>query len=147
MVFHTIRSLLEIEAEKNVIIAINLYLKWCETKLVKEHTIETIAKFIEKEIKIMESSIMGCLNMCLLIMVGNRWQNLTLCIKTMESSIISLLHNGDIVIGKNIVKDSTQVNGHSLKLHFCIFKRSQRKHNSLDCHKRVSMQYNEPLQL
>jgi hypothetical protein len=27
------------------------------------------------------------------------------------------------------------MNGHSLKLHFCMFKRSQRKHNSLDCHK------------
>ncbi len=26
------------------------------------------------------------------------------------------------------------MNGHSLKLHFCMFKRSQRKHNSLDCH-------------
>jgi len=26
------------------------------------------------------------------------------------------------------------VNGHSLKHHFCMFKRSQVKHNSLDCH-------------
>jgi hypothetical protein len=36
--------------------------------------------------------------------------------------------------GKNIVKGVTQVNGHSLKLHFCIFERSQVKHNSLNCH-------------
>jgi len=27
------------------------------------------------------------------------------------------------------------VNGHSLKLHFCIFERSQVKHKSLDCYK------------
>jgi len=27
------------------------------------------------------------------------------------------------------------VSGHSLKLHFCMFERSQRKFNSLDCHK------------
>jgi hypothetical protein len=36
--------------------------------------------------------------------------------------------------GNNIVKEATQVNGHSLKLHFSMFKRSQVKHNSLDCH-------------
>jgi hypothetical protein len=35
---------------------------------------------------------------------------------------------------KNIVKEATQVSGHSLKLHFCMFERSQVKHNSLDCH-------------
>ncbi len=29
------------------------------------------------------------------------------------------------------------MNGHSLKLHFCIFEKSQRKHNSLDCHKSI----------
>jgi hypothetical protein len=27
------------------------------------------------------------------------------------------------------------VSGHSLKLHFCMFERSQVKNNSLDCHK------------
>jgi hypothetical protein len=37
-------------------------------------------------------------------------------------------------MGKNIVKGSTQVNGHSLKLQFYIFERSQVKHNSLDYH-------------
>jgi hypothetical protein len=26
------------------------------------------------------------------------------------------------------------MNGHSLKLHFCMFERSQVKRNSLDCH-------------
>jgi len=33
------------------------------------------------------------------------------------------------------VKGTTQVNGHSLKLHFCMFEKSQGKYNSLDCHK------------
>jgi hypothetical protein len=37
---------------------------------------------------------------------------------------------------KNIVKGDTQVSGHSLKLHFCMFERSQGKHNSLNCHKK-----------
>jgi hypothetical protein len=27
------------------------------------------------------------------------------------------------------------MSGHSLKLHFCMFERSQGKHNSFDCHK------------
>jgi hypothetical protein len=27
------------------------------------------------------------------------------------------------------------MNGHSLKLHFCTFEKSQVKHNNLDCHK------------
>jgi hypothetical protein len=39
------------------------------------------------------------------------------------------------VLGKNAVKGATQVNGHSLKLHFCVFEKPQVKHNSLDCHK------------
>jgi hypothetical protein len=39
-----------------------------------------------------------------------------------------------MIKGKIIVKGATQVNGYSLKLHFCMFKRSQGKHNSLDCH-------------
>jgi hypothetical protein len=37
-------------------------------------------------------------------------------------------------MGKNIVKGGTQMNGHSLKLHFHMFERSQIKHNSLDCY-------------
>jgi hypothetical protein len=37
--------------------------------------------------------------------------------------------------GKNIVKGATQVNGGFLKLIFCMFERSQKKHNSLDCDK------------
>jgi hypothetical protein len=36
--------------------------------------------------------------------------------------------------GKNIVKGATKVSGHFLKLHFCMFERSQMKHNNLDCH-------------
>jgi hypothetical protein len=34
-----------------------------------------------------------------------------------------------------IIKGATQMSGHSLKLHFCMFERSQGKHNNLDCHK------------
>jgi hypothetical protein len=37
-------------------------------------------------------------------------------------------------MGKNIVIGATQMSGHSLKLHFCMFERSQVKHNNLDCH-------------
>jgi len=32
------------------------------------------------------------------------------------------------------VKGGTQVSGHFLKLHFCMFERSQGKHNSLNYH-------------
>jgi hypothetical protein len=35
---------------------------------------------------------------------------------------------------KNIIKGAAQGSGHSLKLHFCMFEKSQRKHNSLDYH-------------
>ncbi len=38
-------------------------------------------------------------------------------------------------LGKIIVIGAIQVSGHSLKLHFWMFERSQGKHNSLDCHK------------
>jgi hypothetical protein len=40
----------------------------------------------------------------------------------------------EIIKGKITIKRATQMNGHSLKLHFCMFERSQRKDNSLDCH-------------
>jgi hypothetical protein len=39
--------------------------------------------------------------------------------------------------GKIIANRATQVSGHSLKLYFCMFERSQGKHNSLDCHKNI----------
>jgi hypothetical protein len=35
---------------------------------------------------------------------------------------------------KIIVKGVTQINGHFLKLHFCMFEISQGKHNSWDFH-------------
>jgi hypothetical protein len=38
------------------------------------------------------------------------------------------------LMGKNIVKGATQVNGHSLKLNFDMFERLQVKHNNLNCH-------------
>jgi hypothetical protein len=38
-------------------------------------------------------------------------------------------------MGKIIIKGATQMSGHSLKLHFCMFERSQGKHKSFDCHK------------
>jgi len=34
--------------------------------------------------------------------------------------------------GKNIVKGTTQVNGHGLKLHICMFEISKVKFNSFD---------------
>jgi hypothetical protein len=37
--------------------------------------------------------------------------------------------------GKKINKGATQVSGDFLELNFCMFERSQNKHNSLDCHK------------
>jgi len=37
-------------------------------------------------------------------------------------------------VGKITFKGTTQVSGHSLKMHFCIFKISQKNHNSLNCH-------------
>jgi len=41
-----------------------------------------------------------------------------------------------LYLGKNMVKGTTQVSGHSLKLHFCMFEKSQRKHNKLDYYKK-----------
>jgi hypothetical protein len=37
-------------------------------------------------------------------------------------------------MGKIKIKRATQVNGHTLKSYFCMFEKSQRKHNNLDCH-------------
>jgi hypothetical protein len=37
------------------------------------------------------------------------------------------------ILGKNAIKGTTRVSGHFLKLHFCMFERSQLKHNNLDC--------------
>jgi hypothetical protein len=38
-------------------------------------------------------------------------------------------------MGKNMVKGATQIlNGQCLKLHFCMFEKSQEKHNSLGYH-------------
>jgi hypothetical protein len=34
----------------------------------------------------------------------------------------------------NTVIGTTQMSGHSLTLHFCMFEKSQVKHNNLDCH-------------
>jgi hypothetical protein len=39
-------------------------------------------------------------------------------------------------MGKNVVKRAIQVSGHSFKLHFCMFERSQGKHeiwNIISC--------------
>jgi hypothetical protein len=40
------------------------------------------------------------------------------------------------IIGKSTFKGVTQVSGHFLTLYFCMFERSQEKHNNLDCHKK-----------
>jgi len=37
-------------------------------------------------------------------------------------------------LGKITIKGAIQVSGHSLKLHFYMFERSQAKNNNLDCH-------------
>jgi len=37
-------------------------------------------------------------------------------------------------MGKIIIKGTTQMNRHSLKLQFFVFEKSQGKHNNLDCH-------------
>jgi hypothetical protein len=37
-------------------------------------------------------------------------------------------------MGKIIIKGATQMSRNSLKLHFFMFEKSQRKHNNLDCH-------------
>jgi hypothetical protein len=39
-----------------------------------------------------------------------------------------------LFMDKNKVKGAPQVSGLSLKLHFCMFKSSQGKHNSLNSH-------------
>jgi hypothetical protein len=41
------------------------------------------------------------------------------------------------LLGKNIVKGATKMNGHSLKQHFCMFQIAQVKHNNLDCYKKI----------
>jgi hypothetical protein len=38
------------------------------------------------------------------------------------------------LLGKNKVKGATQMNGHSIKQHFCMFEKSQVKYNNLDCY-------------
>ncbi len=38
-------------------------------------------------------------------------------------------------MSKTIIKQATQLRGHSLKLHFCIFEITLKKHTSLDCNK------------
>jgi hypothetical protein len=45
----------------------------------------------------------------------------------------------ELFLGKFIVKGTTQVNGKSLKLYFCIFESSQGKHNSLNFYKSFGM--------
>jgi hypothetical protein len=44
-----------------------------------------------------------------------------------------------LILSKNIVKGTTQVSGHSLNLYFCMFEKSQLKHNNLDCHKKFKI--------
>jgi hypothetical protein len=48
--------------------------------------------------------------------------------------LLKLSQNGQW--GKHTIKGATQVNGHSLKMFFCMFEISQRKYNNLDCHKK-----------
>ncbi len=49
-------------------------------------------------------------------------------------SCTKILIKHHLFMGKITIKGAIQVSGHSLKLHFCMFERSQMKHNSLDYH-------------
>jgi 2-hydroxy-3-keto-5-methylthiopentenyl-1-phosphate phosphatase len=50
VVFDTIGPLMAIRtSNKYVLIAIDHYFKWCETKPIKEHTIEIIIKFLKNK--------------------------------------------------------------------------------------------------
>ncbi len=43
--------------------------------------------------------------------------------------------NYNVMLGKITIKRAIQVSEHSLNQYFCIFERSQKKHNTLNCHK------------
>lgn len=48
--FNTIEPLLEItNGNKYILVAINHYLKWCETKVAIDHNVKTMARFLEDE--------------------------------------------------------------------------------------------------
>jgi hypothetical protein len=61
-----------------------------------------------------------------------------MCFHPMTMDKVSFLNYGfcnyNVRLGKIIINGAIQVIEHSLNLH-CIFEKSQRKHNSLDCHK------------
>jgi hypothetical protein len=51
IVFDTIGPLLEtINGNKYVLVAIDHYSRWCETRLVKEHDVLIVVKFLEDEV-------------------------------------------------------------------------------------------------
>jgi hypothetical protein len=61
-----------------------------------------------------------------------------MCFHPMTMDKVSFLPCGfcnyNVRLGKITIKRTIEVNEHSLNLHFCIFERSQKKHNSLDYH-------------
>jgi hypothetical protein len=57
---------------------------------------------------------------------------ITITITSIKNALNGGLNN--TYVGKNKVKVATQMSGHFLQLHFCMFEKSQMKHNSLDCH-------------
>jgi len=57
----------------------------------------------------------------------------TITITSIKNALNGGLNN--TYVGKNKVKGATQMSGHFFKLLFCMFERSQMKHNSSNCHK------------
>jgi hypothetical protein len=61
-----------------------------------------------------------------------------MCFHPMTMDKVSIFTYGfcnyNVRLGKITIKRAIQVNEHSLNFHFCIFERSQRKHNNLDYH-------------
>jgi hypothetical protein len=57
---------------------------------------------------------------------------ITIVITSIKNALNGGLNN--TYVSENKVKVATQMSEHFLKLHFCMFERSQMKYNSLDCH-------------
>jgi len=62
-------------------------------------------------------------------------EQILMCLQPNIATFAIGLVGSKVQEGKNTIKGTTLVSGHSLKLHFCMFERSQVKQNSLDCHR------------
>jgi hypothetical protein len=94
--FNTTDPLLETKhGNRYVLVAINHYSKWCETKAMVDHNVETIVKFLEDE----AICRFGVLNTFLTIMVLSGSQNSINCVKIMALYISTLHPNGQGAMG------------------------------------------------